>query len=331
MIGLGLILFNNLSTTSIDSCSRCGRCTLIRSRALLDTPVKDIIVLEALADEEITEELAQIRIVGLVVEAESTGVVEENAKLVGEATTEKVGLSSHLLLHDTVVFLLLGRSPQTLPWELTTKEVEKDISQRLKIITSCLLNTKMGIDTSVTSGTSEVLVLSIGDVEMRLRVTVFLREAEIDDVYLITALSNTHQEVVRFDVTMDKVARVDILDPRDELISEEQNGLEGELAVAEVEEIFETGAKQVEDHGIVITLGSKPPNEGHTDATGESFVDLGFVLELGVFGLDGFELDGNFFAGDDIDAEVDVAEAPRADFLPKPILSSDTKVHFARI
>ena len=93
---------------------------------------------------------------------------------------------------------------------------------------------------------------------------------------------------------------MDVFDPGDELVGQQKDGLEGELAVAEVEEILQTGTEQVDDHGIVVTLGTEPTHKGDTDTTGERLVHTGFIFQLGVFGLDAFELDGNFLARDDV-------------------------------
>ncbi len=62
----------------------------------------------------------------------------------------------------------------------------------------------MGVDGGVTGGTSQVLVLTVRDVEVRLRVAIFLSQTEVDDIDLISTLANAHQEVVGLDVTVDK-------------------------------------------------------------------------------------------------------------------------------
>jgi len=62
----------------------------------------------------------------------------------------------------------------------------------------------VSIDTSITSSSGQVLVLTVRNVEVTLRVTVLLSQAKIDDVHLVATLSNTHQEVVRLDVTVDE-------------------------------------------------------------------------------------------------------------------------------
>lgn len=181
----------------------------------LDTPVEDVVVLEALADEQVAEELAEVGVVGLVVEAESTSIVQEDAELVREATAEKIGRRRHLLLHDAVVLLLLGGSLETLPGKGAAQEVHKNVGERLQVIAAGLLDTQVGVDGRVASRTGQVLVLPVGNVEMGLGVTVLLGETEVDDVDLVATLTDTHQEVVGLDVTVDEVAGVDVLDARD--------------------------------------------------------------------------------------------------------------------
>lgn len=128
------------------------------------------------------------------------------------SAAEQVGGGSHLLLHDPVVLLLLGSSLESLPGQRAAQEVHEHVSERLEIITTSLLNTQVSVDRGVTSGTSQVLVLPVGDVQMGLRVPVLLGKTEIDNVHLVTTLADAHEEVVGLDVTVDEVPGVDILD-----------------------------------------------------------------------------------------------------------------------
>jgi hypothetical protein len=91
-----------------------------------------LIVLEPFANEEVLEELVKVRVVRLVVEPECSGVVQENAKLIGDPTAEKIGGSRHLLFHDTVIPLLLCHSLQALPWECSAKEIHQGVSKDSK-------------------------------------------------------------------------------------------------------------------------------------------------------------------------------------------------------
>ena len=59
-----------------------------------------------------------------------------------------------------------------------------------------------------------------------------------------------------------------------QLISQKEDSLQAELAVAEVKEVFERGTEEIDDHGIVVALGPEPTDEGDTDTTSEGLVDL---------------------------------------------------------
>ena len=106
---------------------------------LVDGPIKDIVILETLTNKEITEDLPEVGVIRLVIEAKGTSVVEVDGKLVGEATAENFSGSGHLLLHDAVILLLLGSSLQALPWQGATAEVQHNVSERLHVVTAGLL------------------------------------------------------------------------------------------------------------------------------------------------------------------------------------------------
>lgn len=62
----------------------------------------------------------------------------------------------------------------------------------------------MGIDGGITSGTRQVLVFSVGNVEVSLGIPVLLCKTEIDNIDLISTLADAHQEVVGLDITVDE-------------------------------------------------------------------------------------------------------------------------------
>jgi hypothetical protein len=123
-------------------------------------------------------------------------------------------------------------------------------------------------------------------VEVSLGVTVLLCKTEINDIDLISTLSNAHQEVVRLDISVNEGFGVNVFDSANQLIGKKEDGFERELSVAEVEKIFQTGSKEIKDHGIVVTFGSEPSNKRDADTSGEGLVDAGFIFELRVFCLD---------------------------------------------
>lgn len=55
-----------------------------------------------------------------------------------------------------------------------------------------LTNAQVGVDRSITSGACQVLILAVGDVLVRSGVTVFLSQAEVDDVDQIALLAEPH-------------------------------------------------------------------------------------------------------------------------------------------
>lgn len=73
----------------------------------------------------------------------------------------------------------------------------------------------MSVDRSVPSRSSQVLVLSVRDMQVSLGITVLLCETKVDDVDLVSSFSNSHQKVVGFDVAVNEVARVNVLDAGD--------------------------------------------------------------------------------------------------------------------
>ena len=70
----------------------------------------------------------------------------------------------------------------------------------------------MCVNRSIASCSREVLVLSVGDMEVGLRIAVLLSETKVDHIDLVPTLANTHQEVVRLDIAVDKITRMDVLD-----------------------------------------------------------------------------------------------------------------------
>ena len=132
-----------------------------------------------------------------------------------------------------------------------------------------LTHSQMGIDTRIAGGARQILVLTVWDMEVGLGVAVLLGQAKIDDIDLVTSLSDAHQEVVRLDVPMNERLGMDILDPGDELIREQKHRFQRELAVAKIEKILQAGSEQVKHHSIIITLGPEPTDEGNADASGE--------------------------------------------------------------
>jgi hypothetical protein len=104
----------------------------------VDSPIEDIVVLEALTNKKVAEDLSKVRVVWLIIETKGSSIVEIDGKLVRESTAEDFSWSGHLLLHDSIVLLLFGCSLKTLPRKRSTAEIEHDIAERLHIVTTRL-------------------------------------------------------------------------------------------------------------------------------------------------------------------------------------------------
>ena len=98
---------------------------------------------------------------------------------------------------------------------------------------------------------------------------------------------------------------VDVLNARNELVGEQKDGLQGELPIAEVEQVLQARSKKIQDHSIIVTFCAEPTDKGDANSTSKGLVDSSFVFELGVLSFDALELDSNFFTRDDVGAYVD--------------------------
>src|SRR5689334_17486028 len=73
-------------------------------------------------------------------------------------------------------------------------------------------NSKVGVDAGVTGSARKVFVLLIRNVQVRPWVAVLLCQTEINHIHLMAALRGSHEEIIRFDISMDEVLGMDILD-----------------------------------------------------------------------------------------------------------------------
>ena len=98
------------------------------------------------------------------------------------------------------------------------------------------------------------------------------------------AASAIGDKVCGFDVAVDKVAGVHELHALEHLVSDHEDGFEGEATAAFVKLIFKGGAKEVHDHEVVGVLGAEVVNLGEAGRILELTVDFVFVAELGTAG-----------------------------------------------
>ena len=76
----------------------------------------------------------------------------------------------------------------------------------------------MSVYGGISGSSGQVLVLSIWDVNVVAIVAVLLGQPEVDNVDQIALLAQTHKEVIRFDIAVNKISSVNELDSTNLLI-----------------------------------------------------------------------------------------------------------------
>ena len=63
----------------------------------------------------------------------------------------------------------------------------------------------MSVDTGITRRASQVLVLFVGYVLVCSSISILFCKSEVNDVHEVAFLSETHEEIIGLDVSMDKI------------------------------------------------------------------------------------------------------------------------------
>ena len=69
----------------------------------------------------------------------------------------------------------------------------------------------MTVDRCEGHGSNEAKTFFEWDVQVCIGILVFFRQPKIDDVYNMGAPSNTHNNIARFEITVNEVVRMDVL------------------------------------------------------------------------------------------------------------------------
>ena len=99
-----------------------------------------------------------------------------------------------------------------MPRQLTFDEVKEDVTKGLKIISSSLFYPQMCVHRRVTSCACQVFSIAVRDMLSCFGVPEPLGKTKINYVNIVLFLPNANQKVVRLDVSVEKVPRVDELD-----------------------------------------------------------------------------------------------------------------------
>ena len=209
--------------------------------SLLEDPVVLVVIIVPTLIHQILENLSHVVVVGSLFELEVPTVLQVRVEFLGHTTRQRLDGRRDLLIFNSVVLVILVFALKTLPWQRSLQEVDEDETDGLKVVTPTLLNAEMRIDTGIARRTRQRLVVLVGNVLTRLGITITLREAEVDNVNDILLLAVANEEVVRLHVTMNEMVVMKELEALDHLVCNHERSLDSELALAEVESIFETG------------------------------------------------------------------------------------------
>ena len=105
-----------------------------------------------------------------------------------------------------------------MPGQVAPHEVDENEAEALKVVPARLLLPQVSVETGVPGRPRQALVVAKRDVLVRPWVLVSLRQAEVNDMDIVLAAADADQVVVRLDVAVQEPARVDVLDPLDELV-----------------------------------------------------------------------------------------------------------------
>ena len=113
----------------------------------------------------------------------------------------------YLLLTDPLVLLLLVSSAQALPRKLRDVEVHQHVAQTLQVVAPTLFYPLVRVDARVPRCSRQILPLLVWYV-LSHRISILLCQTKVDDIALVVETVDAHQKVIRFNVSVDKVAAV---------------------------------------------------------------------------------------------------------------------------
>ena len=209
---------------------------------------------------------------------QTSSVVHILCKLFRQLALHFFDQREFLFLFDLFVLFFLRFSRQALPRQLAFDEVQHHIAETLEVVSPRLLVAEVRVQRSVARCAGEVLAFFPRDVLACLRISESLRQSEVDHVHECRLLVADH-EVVGFDVSMQEVARLAVLDAFETLDAEHDCCLQSELVFAILEQVLETGTEQFHHHDVVIAF-----DDGSFEFRGafafQKFDELSFTHQL---------------------------------------------------
>ena len=157
----------------------------------------------------------------------------------------------------------------------------------------------MTIDRCKGGASNEAKTCVEWNVRVCIGIPIFFREPEIDEVYNVGLLSETHNDVARFEIAVNKVARMYVLQAMElgivdmthmspsavvseveftyQLPGQKQYSLGREHKVALNKEVLERLAEGIDRHRIVTRFRTKPVDMRYTNPSLKLSVDINLI------------------------------------------------------
>ena len=261
---------------------------------LLQDPVVHEVEVEALSHEGLSEHRDKTLVVRPLLKPELARVVQKVPKLTWEARREVFDRSGCLFGSDLLVLVFLCLAWQALPRKAAPDEVHEHHSNLLEVVSSGLLDTLMRVKGSIACRSSQLLALLIANMPSCLGIFVPFSKAEIDDVDYMLIVTSTDQEVVRFNITVEKSTLVNKLYALNHLDGNHQDSLKVKLSATIFVDFLEARAQQVQYHHVVISRYAEVVHFWNSLSSVENAIQLVFVVQLREFRLCWFKLDCDF-------------------------------------
>lgn len=138
----------------------------------------------------------------------------------------------------------------------------------------------MSVQTGVSRSSSQTFAVLIWNVLASARVPVPLGQPKVNDIGVMLPLAYSHQEVVRFYVSVQVKARVNVLDSLDHLIGEHEYSFEAKFSTAFSKEFFKAVAQSVHDHHVPLLVCTKPVHLRYSNSIMQDLVNLVLIQKL---------------------------------------------------
>mmetsp|Transcript_34537 Transcript_34537/g.102599 ORF Transcript_34537/g.102599 Transcript_34537/m.102599 type:complete len:210 (-) Transcript_34537:92-721(-) len=201
-------------------------------------------------------------------------------------------------------------------------EVDEHVADGLEVIAPALLDALVGVDGGIPHGAREAQLAAHRRV---LDVEVPLAETKVDQVHVVDLLPDAKHEVLGLNVTVDDSFAVQVLDPAQDLLGDENVRRGGETTAGRLQLLIERLAKELHDHTLVPPFLT--PEEARREALRldwlrEDLQDLDLMLQLQRAALEVLELHSDLLLGHGVVPAPDFPEAACAKLLVDLILST---------